>query len=219
MCVCHLRSCHSDIYSTTSSFITKAIFHSPTLFPSYCTVECQVTAYHIASSNAIVRQDSYHTRKLAKMMRHRRRDPQACYGECPRLLGRVWYAHLRTRRHWYTLRQRPNRLSQLCYEGFISFPAERTDVTMTKSLLAVLTMVLAMRKAIVAKPGQVLNWTALSLGGTASEDTDNGNWVAAAPTSPPYIFASQPAIPIEDIPALVLETTTNSHSMCKGMVT
>lgn len=154
--ICPFRSCHSDIYSTTS-FITKAIFHSPTLFPSYCTVECQVTAYHIASSNAIVRQDSYHIRQFAKMMRHRRRDPQACHGECPRLLGRVWYAHLRTRRHWYTLRQRPNRLSQLFYEGFISFPAEGTDVTMTKSLLAVLTMVLAMRKAIVAKPGQVLN--------------------------------------------------------------
>ena len=45
----------------------------------------------------------------------------------------------------YTPRQRLDRFSQLCNEGFISFSAEWTDVNMAKSLLTVLARILAMR--------------------------------------------------------------------------
>ncbi|KAG9062733.1 hypothetical protein KI688_005039 [Linnemannia hyalina] len=73
--------------------------------------------------------------------------------------------------------------------------------------------VLAMRKAIVAIAGRVLDWTALPLDGSAPEDSDNGNWIAATLISPPYTSTSQPTTSIEDIPPLVLDATTNSLSL------
>ncbi|KAF9939557.1 hypothetical protein BGZ65_010139 [Modicella reniformis] len=157
----------------------------------------------------MAKEDQNDTRKLAKMMKdvgdEIRKLATVNVRDCLVVYGMRIAGPTAT---FYTLRQRPGRFSQLCNEGVVSFPAEWVDVAMTKSVLAVLARVLVMRKAIVAMAGQVPDWTVLPLDGSVPEDSDNGNWMAATLTSPPYT-ASQPATPIEDIPPLVLDATTN----------
>ncbi|KAG0225046.1 hypothetical protein B0O80DRAFT_490784 [Mortierella sp. GBAus27b] len=100
----------------------------------------------------------------------------------------------------FTLRQRPGRFYQAAEEETISFPQIWLDDD-TGSIIAVISRILMLRKAIIAMTTSVITWTSLainsqSLGGHV-------DWIVPTMTSPQFL-PTTPAIPDKDISGLDL---------------
>ncbi|KAI7821515.1 hypothetical protein BC939DRAFT_478236 [Gamsiella multidivaricata] len=100
----------------------------------------------------------------------------------------------------FTLRQRPGRFYQAVAEATMSFPSIWPDGD-TGTIIAVISRILMLRKAILAMAASVATWTSLAIDG--QNPGGHGDWIAPTMTSP-QLLPTTPIIPTEDIPPLNL---------------
>ena len=100
----------------------------------------------------------------------------------------------------FTLRQRPGRFYQAVAEATVSFPSIWPDGD-TGTIIAVISRILMLRKAILAMAASVTTWTSLAIDG--QNPGGHGDRVAPTMTSPQFLPTTT-VIPTEDIPPLDL---------------
>ena len=100
----------------------------------------------------------------------------------------------------FTLRQRPGRFYQAVAEATVSFPSIWPDGD-TGTIIAVISWILMLRKAVLAMAASVTTWTSLAIDG--QNPGGHGDWITPTMTSPQFLPTAS-VIPTEDIPPLDL---------------